>query len=170
MSSSTHRHNILFHAYLNEIEAPVTGTYRLHIAAQNNASIGEYRLWWQNLSDIPTPLPASPTPVRTLTPFPSPIPPAGSIPNFVSLSESYFYIIQANALQDVNIAVLGRDGFDPVLRVWDPLGKLVIEEDDTGGSQDPRVSFIAEPSGLYTIEIFGFDGTAGAFTMSYIVQ
>lgn len=42
-------------AYLNAVEAPLDGTYRLHVAAQNNASIGEYRLWWQRVDDLPSP-------------------------------------------------------------------------------------------------------------------
>jgi hypothetical protein len=36
-------------AFLSEVIAPVSGTYRLHIAARNNASIGAYRLWWEHI-------------------------------------------------------------------------------------------------------------------------
>jgi hypothetical protein len=70
----------------------------------------------------------------------------------------------------VNIVVQGLAGFDPVLRVIGPTGNIVIEVDDVGNSRDPRATFVAEPSGLYTIEIFGFEGAGGSFIMNYIVQ
>lgn len=36
-------------AFLSEITIESDGTHRLHIAARNNATIGDYRIWWQRL-------------------------------------------------------------------------------------------------------------------------
>ncbi|HLA43029.1 MAG TPA: hypothetical protein VJZ27_06315, partial [Aggregatilineales bacterium] len=123
-------------------------------------------LWWQNLNDYPTPAPVTPT----ATQFPTLTPPRDTIEGAVDFAGIFSYQIHADALQDVNIAVIGQAGFDPVLRVIDPAGNIVIVVDDVTGSQDPRTGFTAGPSGLYTIEVSGFEGAAGAFTLNYIVQ
>jgi hypothetical protein len=163
-------------AYLGEVTAPVAGTYTIHVAALDNASVGDYRLIWQIVSAVPivaATLPASATPSTppTLTPFPTPIPPNDTIEGVVEANSSFFYVIQADALQTVNIVVQGQNNFDPILRVYDEAGTLVLEVDDLpDGSTDPRARFTAEPSGLFLIEIVGFEGTGGTFTLSYLVQ
>jgi hypothetical protein len=163
-------------AYLGEVTAPIAGTYTIHVAALDNASVGDYRLSWQIVNTLPTAtvtLPASPTPATppTLTPFPTPIPPNDTIEGVVEANSSFFYVIQADALQTINIVVLGHNSFDPILRVYDSTGTLVLEVDDmANGSTDPRARFTAEPSGLFLIEIVGFEGTGGTFTLSYLVQ
>jgi hypothetical protein len=153
-------------AFLAEIVAPVDGIYRLHIAAQNNASIGDYQLWWQRTNDFPTPTPFTPT---ATTP-PTDTPPSDTITDEVPPGASFVYQIRANALQDVNIVVQGQDGFDAVLRVIAPAGNILVEVDDVGNSRDPRTAFVAESSGLYRIEVFGFEGAGGRFILNYIVQ
>ena len=153
-------------AFLADITAPVDGIYRLHIAAQNNASVGDYQLWWQRVSDFPTPTPITPT--ATLPPTEAP--PADTIVGDVLPGGSFIYRISADALQDVNIVVQGQEGFDPILRVIAPAGNILIEVDDVGDSLDPRTDFVAETSGQYTIEVFGYEGTGGRFILNYIVQ
>jgi len=151
-------------AILAAIPIPADGVYTIHIAARNNAAIGGYRLWWHNLNAMPTAPPAPPTAA------PISAPPRNTLEASVAAGDVYRYEIQANALQDINIVVLGKDGFDPVLRLIDPFGNIFREVDDVGQSQDPRLNVIAEPSGSYTIEVFGYEGTAGSFTLNYIVQ
>lgn len=158
-----------FDAFLNSIEAPVSGTYTVHIAANNNASIGAYRLWWQSLKKTPTPI--TPTSESSASPaVPTATPIAAEIVGTVGELRSTTYPVQINAGQTVSIVVLGVEGFDSVLRVIDPIGNILVEVDDVGDSVDPRANFVAVTSGLYTIEISGFEGASGTFTLNYVIQ
>lgn len=157
-----------FDAFLQNIEAPVSGVYTIHIAANNNASIGAYRLWWLSLQKTLTPTPITPTAVPTAAP--SATPASGEIVGTVGEFRSSSYTIQVNAGQTVTIVVLGVEGFDSILRVIDPLGNILAEVDDVGETVDPRAYFVAVTSGLYTIEISGFEGASGTFTLNYLIQ
>lgn len=153
-------------AYLDSIIAPESGVYTIYIAARNNESVGAYRLWWAVLSDIPTATPLPPT--ATLPP--TPIPPSDTIEGSVTFGETFAIIITAESGQTVNIVVQGVAGFDPVLRVSDTAGNILAEVDDVGDSRDPRTRFDAETSGFLIVEVFGFEGAAGNFILSYIIQ
>lgn len=157
-----------FDAFLQDIEAPVSGVYTIHIAANNNASIGAYRLWWLSLQKTLTPTPLTPTAVPTAAP--SATPASGEIVGTVGEFRSSSYTIQVNAGQTVTIVVLGVEGFDSILRVIDPLGNILVEVDDVGESVDPRAYFVAVTSGLYTMEVSGFEGASGTFTLNYLIQ
>lgn len=148
-------------AFLDKIEAPITGEYVIHIAANNNASTGAYRLWWQ-IYAVPTPAPPTIEP----PPAPSPTPIIGT----VGEARTSTYPIQVNEGQTVNILVTGIEGFDAILRVYAPIGNIIVDVDDVGTSVDPAGFFVAATSGLYTIEISGFEGASGSFTLSYDIQ
>lgn len=174
-------------AFLDSITAPVGGTYLIHIAARNNASIGAYRLWWQRLNDFPTATPITPSvtptqtasiaPTQTTTPSPSlsPTPPTPGAPidtiqTGIGQGRVYQHVVEMESGQTINVAVIGGEAFDPVLRLVDPAGNIVVEVDDVGASLDPRTSFTATVSGLYTIEVQGYEGGSGNFTLNYIIQ
>lgn len=149
-------------ALLDSIVITVGGTYTFHIAALDNATIGPYRLFWLRLSDYSTAIPVTATP--------SPVPPSGSVAGSVEFGGNFSYPLPAEAGQDINLVVTGQNGFDPVLRLFDPIGNIIIEVDDVSGSQDPRARLTALTSGQYRIEVVGFEGSAGQFTLNYIVQ
>jgi hypothetical protein len=149
-------------ALLDSLMIPSDGLYIVHIAALKNASIGPYRLFWLRINDFPTPLPVTATP--------SPAPPSASIPASVEVAGVFTLPLAIRAGQDVNFVVIGQNGFDPVLRVIDPIGNIIIEVDDVEGSQDPRARLTALTDGQYRIEVLGFEGMAGQFILNYIVQ
>ncbi len=58
----------------------------------------------------------------------------------------------------LQIDVLARDGFDPVVRVLDDDGVLIVEDDDGGDDLNPRARVSAEDTDRnITIEVDGFD-------------
>lgn len=171
-------------AALEEIIASVSGEYRIHIAGRNNAYVGDYSLIWESLSDTFTPTPTdtalpsdTPLPTETATPTitrtsppPSPGADSDTITAEVAAGEVFTHYIDMEAGQSVNIVVIGIEGFDPVLRVSDPADNIIIEVDDVAGATDPRNRLTAEITGIYKIEIYGFEGSGGRFTLSYIIR
>jgi hypothetical protein len=58
-------------------------------------------------------------------------------------------------------------GIDPYLRLEDPQGNQVAEDDDTGGFPDARITYRALKTGDYTIICTTFAGnTTGKFTLT----
>lgn len=155
-------------AYLDKIQAPVAGDYLIHIAANNNATIGAYRLWWQIIQDPPTPVPVIPTTPPTAAPTATPL--SAEIIGTVGENRTSTYTVQINAGQSLSVEVVGVEGFDSVLRVFDPLGNILVEVDDVGASVDPSAFLVVETSGLYTLEMSGFEGASGSFTLKYDIQ
>ncbi|NDJ87344.1 MAG: hypothetical protein GYB66_15805, partial [Chloroflexi bacterium] len=147
-------------AFLSSIPAPVTGTYRIHIAAYSHASLGSYRLWWRrdNLFPTPTAAPATATsPVSnsatvtpTGTPFTIDIPTgtpiiattessptpilssSGSLLFDLLEGEQLVQPIELDAGQQLNIFVEGHWGFDGVLEIVAPGGQVLQRVDDIG--------------------------------------
>lgn len=160
-------------ALLEGIEAPLDGSYTIHVAARNNAFIGSYQLFWrrQNQFITPTALPSQ-TPTPSITPrIPTPGPNRAALEDSITaVGNSVRYSIQLQAGQTVNIVVQGVAGFDPVLRVLDATDNILLEVDDAEGSQNPRSRFTAERSGIYVLQISGFENSTGSFTLNYIVQ
>jgi hypothetical protein len=56
------------------------------------------------------------------------------------------------------------DGLDLLMKVYDPAGELVGEDDDGGGALNPRVTLTSEAGGLYRVEVDVL-GEGGAFTL-----
>ena len=56
------------------------------------------------------------------------------------------------------------DGLDLLLKVYDAGGKLVAEDDDGGGSLNPRVTLTSQAGGLYRAEVDVL-GEGGAFSL-----
>jgi hypothetical protein len=151
-------------AYLDSIAIPSTGEYKIYIAARNNASTGDYTLWWQRLDEIPTGVPPSPTLTPTFAP------PSAQFSAEVAAGGNFTYALYLEAGESLNVVVLGVAGFDPLLRLYDPEAKIILELDDSNGSQNPRATLVAESPGFYTIEVSGFEGAGGSFSLNYIVR
>lgn len=76
------------------------------------------------------------------------------------------YALTLNAGQTVSIT-LASDAFDAYLRLKDPSGMVVAEDDDSGGNLNSAVVFTAPSAGTYQIEVGSFGGTAtGAYTLT----
>jgi|GEM_PF-4123410 len=157
-------------AYLENIVVPEDGIYIIHVATRNNATIGDYRLWWDITNDRPTPIPPTATPAPTATPLPTALPASGTLQGSVNQNDIFIAFLPASAGQTINIVVQGIAAFDPVLRVSTLTGNIIVEVDDVAQSQDPRTQFIVDADNQYVIEIFGYEGQAGEFTLNYIVQ
>lgn len=60
---------------------------------------------------------------------------------------------------------MNSDVFDCYLRLLDPTGKIVAEDDDSGGGLNSRIDFVAKVSGQFKIVATSFDGGMGAFRL-----
>lgn len=178
-------------AILTSIYAPATGTYRIYIAAYDHGSFGTYRLWWQIDNLIPTPIPPSATntslpgtqlppsltllPTDILTSTPSPVLEGqGSELSAVGIGERFSRQIELDADTSLTLFVEGHWSFDGVLEIYAPDGTLLELVDDTGFDatfdRNPRLNIDISESGLYTIQVYGFEGSEGVFTLHWLVQ
>jgi V8-like Glu-specific endopeptidase len=60
---------------------------------------------------------------------------------------------------------LTSTAFDPYLRLIDPKGKVVAEDDDSGGDLNSRIDHTATMTGEYKVVVTAFDGKLGSFLM-----
>src|SRR5262249_40149740 len=60
---------------------------------------------------------------------------------------------------------LNSDAFDAFLRLLDPAGKVVAEDDDGGGGLNARIDYRAPAAGTYRIAVTSFDGGLGPFRL-----
>lgn len=180
-------------AILIGIRAPVTGTYHIHVAAYSHATIGNYRLWWQrdNLFPTPTPSPITPTPPITaiatqnsLSPstpaeLVSETPPlelsgSGSELDDIDPGETLVRQIALESGQELTLFVEGHSGFDGVLEIYTPDGYMLDRVDDIGFDQtfdiDPRLTLVAQENGIYTLKVYGYEHSAGEFTLHWRVE
>jgi hypothetical protein len=71
---------------------------------------------------------------------------------FESVFDAHNWLFEGTAGQVVRIAVEGNNLIDARSRLIDPLGYLLIEEDDTDGT-DPIIIYTLPEDGLYTIRV-----------------
>src|SRR5690606_2038683 len=81
-------------------------------------------------------------------------------PTVIELRAAPGQALQLDALPAPGAA----DGLDLLLRVYDARGGVVAEDDDSGGSLNPRVTFASESGGRYRVEV-NVLGEGGAFTL-----
>jgi len=60
---------------------------------------------------------------------------------------------------------MNSDTFDCYLRLLDPAGKIVAEDDDSGGGLNSRIDYVAKATGSFKIVATSFDGGLGAFRL-----
>lgn len=72
--------------------------------------------------------------------------------------EAAVFVLTVPADTAMQVDVISRDGFDPVLRVLDAAGELIVEDDDGGDGLNPRARIAAEDrSRRITLEVDSFD-------------
>jgi len=70
-----------------------------------------------------------------------------------TLSEAHNWLFEGQEGQNVTISVSGQGVSDPRIRLLDPQGNLVAEDDDSGQDLDAYLNYTLEKSGLYTIRV-----------------
>ncbi len=65
---------------------------------------------------------------------------------------------------ELTVRVLGQDGFDPMLTIRDASGAVLGENDDADG-RDSRLTLAVPLDTAITIEVSGFSGAGGAYTV-----
>lgn len=81
-------------------------------------------------------------------------------PDKVSLRAAPGQTVQLDAIP----APTAPDGLDLVMRIYDAGGKMVGEDDDSGGGLNPRVTLVNAAGGTYRVEVDVL-GQGGAFTL-----
>jgi hypothetical protein len=64
--------------------------------------------------------------------------------------------------------LLNSDAFDSYLRLIDPAGKTVAEDDDGGGGLNARIDHTAVKTGQYQILVTCFDGKLGPYQLKVL--
>ena len=57
-------------------------------------------------------------------------------------------------------------GFDPYLRLENPFGQVVAEDDDGDGFPNARITYVCPQTGSYRVIATSFGGTLGNYTVS----
>ncbi|PJF44837.1 MAG: hypothetical protein CUN55_02015 [Phototrophicales bacterium] len=173
-------------AFLSNIVAPISGQYRIHVAAYDHGSAGTYRLLWRVDDRVPTPTAIVPT----LTPTPLgdeiavPTLPAIQISTINELRGSEYITIPEGGYaerrvtltegQQLNVYIEGYWGFDAILDVYTPSGYLIDRVDDVGyqNSYDinPRLTLVADEDGIYALRIYGFEERGGDFSLHWSIE
>ena len=71
-------------------------------------------------------------------------------------AQSDYYTVQLEAGSRLGIDCIAErigSSMDPVIRVWNAQGLIVLQADDSPTGPDPQTSFVAPTSGPYTIEV-----------------
>ncbi len=175
-------------AFLADVVAPTTGTYRIHIAAFSHDSIGAYRLSWQRERLITETTTSVPTSSPTLAEIPSSPTPTATQPEpeSVALTESgsellsvdfggaLTFEVELETGQVFDVRVEGHWGFDGVLEISRPDGTLLELVDDIGFGQNydinPRLTLIVEEDGVYVLRVYGYQFSAGEFTLHWEIR
>ncbi len=142
-------------AQIASAHAPLSGRYRLTVAAAGANAIGTYTLVWHyiNLSPTTTPMPGT---VMLLSYD-------DSIPN-----QAYqFYPFYGQAGMNVLIQVVAQPGssFDPVAALIAPDGSVIAQGDDSANDLNPRFTALLPADGTYTVRVNGYL-TSGAFELT----
>ncbi len=79
--------------------------------------------------------------------------PAGGTTSYnVNLQAGVQYTISLNKLQN---------GYDPYLWLYDPVGQLVAQDDDSGGNLNARIIYTPNVSGTFQIKCGSFNNSSG---------
>ncbi len=61
--------------------------------------------------------------------------------------------------------IAGRQGQDPYLRLEDPKGNPIAEDDDSGGNLNSRIEYTATASGNYQLSATTLNGVVGPYIL-----
>ncbi len=130
-----------------------------------------------NVSQLPSPQ-AAPTSVSpTATVFATAaavLPPAGSERGSVSEGGVFERQIDIPAGDSLLVFVEGYWSFDAILELVDPSGVVIEMVDDVGFNttfdRNPRLTVIIPVEGRYVLRVYGYEGSAGEFSLNWRVQ
>lgn len=176
-------------ALIQGLRAPVSGRYRVHVAAYDHGSRGTYRLIWRAETRSPTPTPiiptrtptlnnpaatASPDTTQTETPIPFVANNRGSEQLRVSAGDFAARRFRLTRGQQLNLYVEGYWGFDGVLELYTPTGVLLDRIDDVGTGQsydiNPRLTLFADSTGDYLVQVYSYDTLGGEFSLHWSIE
>jgi hypothetical protein len=82
--------------------------------------------------------------------------------------DAFVVTLEAGEAYQFDVTGVGLSNFlfDPVLRLSNPSGVQVSENDDFGGSRDPRIEYTATSSGQHFLYVNGFGTGTGNFQIS----
>ena len=75
------------------------------------------------------------------------------------------YEVYLTGWVDYDFDVVGRDGFDPMLTLYDGNRTLQDSNDDSGGTNNSHIDYTATSGGWYTLEVSGYGGSSGPFSL-----
>ena len=130
--------------------ATYSGAYYIDVGAFNDAGDGTYQLSVQAVSVNDIPGNASTTASVTV---------GGSVSGDIELLGDHdWFRINLTAGQAISVTVNGVTLADSFLQIRNSTGTLITENDDlNGASLDSRASFAATYSGVYYIDVSGFE-------------
>lgn len=130
-----------------------------------------------NVSQLPspqaTPILVSPT-ATILATAAAVLPPAGSERGSVSEGGVFERQIDIPAGDSLLVFVEGYWSFDAILELVDPSGVVIEMVDDVGFNttfdRNPRLTVIIPVEGRYVLRVYGYEGSAGEFSLNWRVQ
>lgn len=171
------------------------GTYELRWSRQPaNSSISSPT---PTTTTLPLPSPVTPTPTKSVSQLPSPqasptsltavsptatifataaavLPPTGSEHGTVEEGGVFERQIDIAAGDSLLVFVEGYWSFDAILEVVDPSGVVLETVDDVGFNttfdRNPRLTMIVPVEGRYLLRVYGYEGSAGEFSLNWRVQ
>jgi hypothetical protein len=82
-----------------------------------------------------------------------------------SRERSYSYRMRAGTVYTIRMTA-NSPGFDPYLRLENPFGQVVHEDDDGDGFPNARITYVCPQDGSYRIIATSFGGTLGNYTVT----
>ncbi len=134
---------------VRSFRASRTGLYALRVRPTQSDMIGAYVLQWNYITAAPSPTPALATvDIINADDITQPDPPVT-------------YPFQGRAGQEVLISVDAVPGsqLDPIAALIGPDGAIVAENDDSGGTLNPRINITLPVDGTYTVRVNGYLST-----------
>lgn len=133
-------------AALQEIAAPLTGTYQLRVADDQLGTPGGYRVRWAYVEAAPT---ATSTPDEIVI---------LAADDAIAEGQVLYYPFQATAGDRIRITVTALDAVDPVASVIDADGTLIAESDDSMGidgvlTPNPLMYLLIPTDGTYQVRV-----------------
>jgi hypothetical protein len=82
----------------------------------------------------------------------------------------YPYRMKAGTVYTIRMHAKNMDGFDPYLRLENPTGAQVAEDDDGDGFPNARIDYLCPQDGVYRIVATSFSPNVGAYTLTITPQ
>ncbi len=129
------------------------------------------------VSQLPSPQPSPTAAGPTATIFatsPAVLPPSGSEQGSVGEGSVFERQIDIPAGESLLVFIEGYWSFDAILEVVDPSGAVIEMVDDVGFNstfdRNPRLTMIIPVEGRYVLRVYGYEGSAGEFSLNWRVQ